>query len=176
MKKPNKYPKAMIVIHWLTVLLIAFVFYKGTTLEDLEFTEVNMNTFRSHAVPGMLILILTLIRLFVKRKNKNNIPQEISYYSSAHKILVETVNRLIYALLILVPLIGFVMVYKTGAFQYDLGGPFPEGAEFCDTLQILHKISVFSLMGLIVLHVVGIVVYKFKKGENLLKRICIFLK
>jgi cytochrome b561 len=176
MSKPSKYPKAMIAIHWLTVILVGLVFYKGTTLENLEFTEANMNTFRSHAIPGMLILILTVVRFFLKRKNKHNLPEDIAYYGSAHKMLVESANKLIYVLLILAPLVGFVMVYKTGAFSYDLGGAFPEGAEFDDTLEVLHKLFVFSLVGLIVLHVAGVVVYKFKKGENLMKRVCLLLK
>ena len=176
METINKYPKALIIIHWLTVLLVAFVFYKGTTLENVDFTEANINSFRSHAVPGMLILILTLIRVFIKRKNKNNLPPEIAYYSPLHKTFVETVIKLIYVLLILTPLVGFVMVYQTGALSYDLGGVFPEGVGFNETLETVHKVFVFSLMALIITHVAGVVIYTFKKGEHLVKRMCLLFK
>jgi len=171
----KKYPKAMMAIHWLTVIVLAFVFYKGTVIEHLEFNEANMNTFRSHAIPGMLILILTLVRLVIKNKNKNNLPDEIKYYSPGHKMLVNTATKLLYVLLILAPIVGFVMVFKTGAFSYDVGGAFPEGAKFDETLKMMHKVMVFSLMGLVVVHVIGVVLYKIKKGENLLKRMCPFL-
>jgi cytochrome b561 len=175
MKTIKKYPKAMMAIHWLTVLLVGFVFYKGTLIENLEFNEANMNTFRSHAIPGMLILILTLIRIFVKRKNKNNLPADIEYYSPGHKMLVNTAIKLLYVLLILAPIVGFIMVFKTGAFSYDIGGAFPEGAKFDEAPKMMHKIMVFSIMGLVVVHVIGVVLYKIKKGENLLKRMCSFL-
>ena len=176
MNTTKKYPKAMIFLHWITVILLIFVFVRGKSLENIEFNAENMNAFRSHAVPGMLILILTLIRLFVKNKNKNKVPQEIEYYGVAHKIMVNTVNKLMYVLLILTPMIGFIMIYKTGALTYDFGGAFPADAHFDETFEVLHKAFVFSLLGMVVLHVAGVIIYKVKKGENLIKRMCIFLK
>jgi len=176
MSKPSKYPKAMIVIHWLTVLLLIFVFVRGKMLENLDFSAENMNAFRSHAVPGMLILILTLIRIFIKKRNKNNLPQEIEYYGTTHKTIVNAVNMLMYLLLILTPMIGFIMIYKTGALAYDFGGAFPTDTHFDNTLEFLHKAFVFSLLGMVVLHIAGVIFYKIKKGENLVKRMCMFLK
>ncbi len=176
MNTTKKYPTSLIVIHWLTVFLLVFVFVKGKSLENIEFNAENMNSFRAHAIPGMFVLILTLVRLFIKKKNKNNLPKEIEYYGSGHKLMVKTVNILIYVLLILTPIIGFIMIYKTGAFAYDFGGTFPTGAHFDDTLEVLHKLFVFSLLGMVVLHVAGVIIYKLKKGENLVKRMCLFLK
>jgi cytochrome b561 len=171
-----KYPKAMIIIHWLTVVLLILVFVRGVSLEDVEFKVENVNIFRSHAIPGMFILILTVIRLFIKNKNKNNVPKEIDYYSTGHKLIVNTVNKLIYILLIVAPITGFMMIYKTGALAYDFGGAFPTGVHFNETIEVLHKVFVFSLLGMVILHILGVVIYKFKKGENLVKRMCMFLK
>ena len=176
MNTTAKYPKAMIIIHWLTVILLIIVFIKGKALEGLDFNAENMNTFRTHAIPGMVILILTLIRLFVKRRNRNNVPKEIEYYGAVHKLMVNTVNKLIYILLILTPMIGFMMIYKTGVLAYDFGGAFPEGVHFNETLEVLHKVFVFSLLGMVLLHVAGVVIYRVKTGENLVKRMCMFLK
>jgi len=172
----KKYPKGIIIIHWLTVILLALVFYRGMSLEDIEFNEANISIYRAHAIPGMLILIITLVRIFIKRKNKENLPKEIEYYSFIHKAVVETVNKFIYVLLILTPLMGFIMIYQTGALSYDFGGPFPKGAELNEILEILHKVFVFSLLSLVVIHVLGVIIYKFKKGENLLRRMCHLLK
>ncbi len=176
MNTTTKYPKVMIIIHWLTVILLILVFARGKALEGLDFNAENMNSFRAHAILGMVILILTLIRLFVKKKHKNNVPKEIEYYSAGHKLLVNTISKLIYVLLIITPLIGFMMIFKTGALAYDFGGEFPTGATFNETLEVLHKVFVFSLVGMVVLHVAGVVIYKIKTGENLIKRMCMFLK
>ncbi len=166
----------MIIIHWLTVVLLILVFAKGKALEGLDFNAENMNTFRSHAIPGMVLLFLTIIRIIIKKKNKNNVPKEIEYYSAGHKMMVNAVNKLIYVLLIVTPIIGFMMIFKTGALAYDFGGAFPEGAVFSETLEAMHKVFVFSLLGMVVLHVAGVIIYKIKTGENLVKRMCMFLK
>ena len=166
----KKYPKSLILIHWLTFILLSIVFYIGTTLEDFEFNEQNINRYRAHAILGVSIALLTIIRIFIKRRNIDKLPPNISYYNSAHKTLVTIVNYLLYILLIFVPLIGFVMVYQTGALSYDLGGAFPTEAEFDENLEILHKFAVFTLLALIIIHVSGIILYKIKTGDNLINR------
>ena len=167
---PKKYPKSLILIHWLTFILVTIVFYIGTTLEDFEFNEQNMNRYRLHAILGVSIAFLTIIRIFVRRHNLDNLPPKITYYSSFHKTFVTMVHYLIYIFLIFAPLVGFVMVYQTGALSYDLGGAFPTGAEFDENLEILHKFAVFTLLALIVIHIAGIILYKIKTGDNLINR------
>jgi len=176
MAQPSKYPTGMIIIHWLTFLLAAVVFYIGTTFENYEFNEANMNRYRAHALLGVSIMILTLIRVIIKRKNIDNLPVEITYYSSLHRRFVNLVHRLMYLLLIFTPLVGFIMVYQTGALSYDLGGPFPEGAHFDENLETLHKILVFSLLALVVVHISGVIMYNLKTKENLIKRMCLLMK
>lgn len=176
MNKIKKYPKVLIAIHWLTVLLFVVVFLAGKSLENYEFNAVNMNRYRFHALLGMLIMVLTLIRIFVKMKHKNNLPAPINYYSNTHKMMVNLVIKLIYILLIITPLFGFVMVFQTGVLTYDLGGAFPTNPYFNETLETLHKSFVFSLLLLIIIHVIGVILYKLKTGENLIKRICTFMK
>jgi len=176
MSEIKKYPKVLIAIHWLTVILLIVVFLAGKSLENYDFNEENMNRYRFHALLGMSILILTVIRIFVKRKHKNNLPKEITYYSNTHKIMVNMVIKLIYVLLIVTPLVGFIMIFQTGALTYDLGGSFPTNPHFNETLETLHKGFVFSLLLLIVVHIAGVVIYKIKTGENLIARMCKFMK
>ena len=176
MENVKKYPKSMIMIHWITLVLFAIIFYVGTTFEDYEFSEANMNRYRTHALLGVLVSILTIIRFFIKKKNKDRLPADITYYSPMHEKFVKLVLGLMYPLLIITPIVGFIMVYQTGAMGYDLGGAFPTGAKFSETLEVLHKILVFTLTGLIVLHIAGVVMYKIKTGENLIKRMCLLIK
>jgi len=176
MNKPTKYPKPMIAIHWLSVILLATVFIIGKGLEEFEFNEANMDQYRKHAILGMLLLILTVVRIVIKRKNKNNIPAEITYYSEAHKKLVTTILKLIYAFLIITPLTGFIMIFQTGAMAADFGGPFPTGVHFNEILEVIHKASIFILVTSVVMHIVGVILYKIKTGENLIKRMCMLLK
>ena len=173
--KPGKYPKSLIIIHWLTVVLFAVIFFIGINMEKYEFNEENFNYYRTHALMGMALMVLTVIRIIIKRKNINNLPAEIRYFSNTHKVIATTVQRFLILLLIIAPITGFIMVYQTGALAYDLGGPFPENPHFNETLKDLHKFIVFTLLGLIIMHVAGIIAYKLRTKENLLKRMCLFL-
>jgi len=166
----TKYPKPLIVIHWLTFFLLIIIFYIGTTFEDYEFNEANMNRYRLHAILGVSVMLLTLIRIYVRRKNLSKLPPHITYYSKMHKNFVTIVHYLLYILLIFAPMVGFVMVYQTGALSYDLGGTFPADAKFDHYLAELHEFAVFSLLALIIIHVAGVMMYKFKTGDNLIER------
>jgi len=173
MNKYSKYPKPMIAIHWLTVLVLITVSILGISMEEYEFNEANFNHYRIHAIVGMFLLILTLIRLYFRKKFKNKLPKEINYYSNTHKFIVKLVVKLLYFFLILTPILGFLMIYQTGAMQADFGGAFPEGAEMNETLELLHKISIFFLVSLSVVHLAGVIIYKFKSGENIVMKMCI---
>jgi len=166
----SKYPKPLIIIHWLTFILLLIIYYVGFSFDDYEFNEANMNRYRLHAILGVSVMILTIIRIFIRRANLTKLPPHITYYSQLHKTFVTAVNNFLYILLIFAPLVGFIMVYQTGALDYDLGGAFPTGAEFDETLEVIHKISVVSLLILIVIHILGVMMYKIKTGENLIKR------
>ncbi len=166
----KKYPKSLIFIHWLTFILLLVIYYIGLTLEAYEFNEANMNRYRLHALLGVSVLILTLIRIFIRRKNFESLPPPINYYSNLHKLLVISVHYLLYIFLIFAPLIGFIMVYQTGALSYDLGGPFPTNAEFDHFLAEIHEFSVFTLLALIVIHITGVIIYKLKTDKSILDR------
>jgi cytochrome b561 len=176
MSETKKYPKLMIILHWATVILVALEIYKGITMEDFEFNETNFHLYKSHALLGVIIMILTIIRFFVKRKNINNLPNEIEYYSAGHKTLVNTALNLIYFLLITTPIVGFVMVYQTGTMGYCSGGDFPVDVHFNETLESIHKFMFISLAALIVMHVGGVFMYIIKTKDNILKRMCMLIK
>ena len=54
------------------------------------------------------------------------------------------------------------MIFKTGAMTADFGGAFPTGAHFNEILEVMHKASIFILVASIVMHIVGVILYKIK--------------
>jgi len=170
MSQSNKYPKLFRFLHWATFILIIFLFISGLGMEEYDFNEENFFRFKRHALMGVSVLFITLIRLAYKYKNKDQFPPEIQYYSAFHEKLVKGIHFLMYVILILAPIIGFVTIYQTGALAYDFGGPFPENPEFNPTLMNLHKYLVFTLGALIIMHIGGVFMYKIKTGESLIQR------
>jgi cytochrome b561 len=150
--------------------MVIIIFIIGLNLEKHEFNAQNMNIYRTHAILGVSLMFLTLLRLYIRRKHINELPPHITYYNKYHKKLVRFVQSLLYIFLIFTPMVGFITVYLTGALSYDLGGPFPTNADFDPDLLTIHKISVFILVTLIVLHIGGVFLYRIKTGENLISR------
>lgn len=167
----QKYPKTMIILHWLTVVLVAIEIIIGLNLTKLDYTPENFNAYRAHAFIGMFIMFITIYRMIYKRKHLNEIPP-LEYYSEAHKKLVNGIHLLMYILLIVIPALGFYIIYKTGGLKYDLGGPFPS-TKPDESLVEIHETLVWILLVLVAAHVGGIFMYYLKKGENLLKRMCL---
>ncbi len=171
----KKYPAPLIILHWLTVLLVALVAFMGYRLEDVEFSAENFVYFRNHALAGMLIFLVTLVRMFFKRKYKEQLPT-LNYYSDLHKMTVNGVHFLIYLMLLLIPLTGFINVYQTGAFGFCFGKPFPDGAQLSEFWHETHEFFIKILFVSVAAHVAGVFAYSFKNKEKLLKRMCLFSK
>ncbi len=170
MNETAKYPKFFRFLHWITFILIVLLFISGLGLEEYTFNEENFFRYKRHALMGVSVLFITLIRWVYKYKNRDRFPQDIHYYSPMHKKIVNGIHFLMYVLMILAPAVGFYAIYQTGALAYDFGGPFPEGAEINHDIIEIHEFLVFTLGALILAHVGGVIMYKLKTGKNLIKR------
>ncbi len=170
----KKYPKPLIIMHWLTVLLLIVEAGVGLYMETLEFNEQNFNVYRLHAFTGVFILIITLFRFSYKVRHLQDLP-EIEYYSKGHEKLVKAVHGLMYLLLIIIPVVGLYSIYTIGGLQYDLGGPFPS-QEPPHNLVEIHENLVILLGILVLMHVGGVIMYAKKTGENPLRKICLLMK
>jgi len=175
----KKYPPFVIIAHWLTVILLVVNVYMGFKLEDLAesqgLTEATFGNFRTHALVGMLILLITLARMYVKRKHKDELPQ-LQYYGETHKKIVNLVHALMYLMLILIPITGLINVYQSGVFGVCFGKPFPENAALSETWHEIHEFLVKILLVLVAAHVAGVFMYIAKTKENILKRMCLLAK
>jgi cytochrome b561 len=66
----KKYSKRMVVIHWLTLLFFVAAIYLGYTVSQArQIGDATLAAYLSHLLVGDLILVLTLVRLFFKRKD-----------------------------------------------------------------------------------------------------------
>ncbi|NPA42563.1 MAG: hypothetical protein GXO27_00845 [Chlorobi bacterium] len=175
----KKYPAFIIIAHWLTAVLLVINALLGFQLEEVAehegITPETFGYFRTHALIGAAILVITLIRWFVKFKNRDRLP-ELEYYGDWHKKLVNGIHALIYLLLILVPLTGIINMYQAGVFGVCFGKPFPEEVYLSESLTEIHETLVKLLFALVAAHVAGVISYILKTKENILKRMCLLAK
>ncbi|RUO44712.1 cytochrome b [Idiomarina aquatica] len=153
----SRYPYSMRLLHWSMAALMVSMLCAGLlmvrSLEPWQLTLLNMHK-SFGLVAALLIVVRTVNRLRLKLPTPSE-PQ--NRYQSA---VANTVHRLLYALMFLMPLTGLLMQYAA-ARPVDVFGAFRlPAAELTDIQQFavfreLHGLLAVVFMGIIALHIAG---------------------
>ena len=164
----QKYPKGTIIIHWITALLILILFPLGKYVEELE-GNAKILPLRIHAVLGLLILILTIIRVYFYYRKPY--PEHVKTGNYINDKIVIWVNRIFYFLLFAISISGILVMAVIGYGDAVLAGDISLVKPHDNSLLIkAHGTMATLLMILFGLHVLGVIKHKILKNENLLKR------
>lgn len=172
-----KYSVTLRFFHWsmaiIMLSLIAVGFYLANRGED----SPVYNLYPLHESFGFIILVLTFMRLYFRKKGpipppNNNLKQwEIKLSSAAHYIL--------YASMIVMGSSGYMMVSTYSGLQgLDMFGWFvipdiTEKSEYWNEIfHIIHTIAAYTLSFVLFLHIVGVIKHKYfdKADTDVLKR------
>ena len=167
----QKHPNAIIVIHWLTVLLLTVSFFLPPYPDELKLNIQNVNHFPKKIILGIILLVLSLARIFIKRRYPDHRPSNIKYFRSLHKKIAKSVYYLIYVFLVFIPMVGLTIFYQLSTFSNNPEKLLPGEIEFYHTLLSVLQISIFIFVSFITIHVVYLLYYMIVKKENILKRI-----
>lgn len=165
----QKFNKGTIAIHWLTAILILILFPLGKYMEGLEPLE-KMGMIKIHAILGILVLILTIIRswLFFKKKR----PADLKTGSKFNDKLVIWIHNLFYFVLFAIAFSGIATMILGGygeAIQLNNFELIKERADIAPLKP--HGIMALIMMLLLVMHIVGVIKHFVLTKENTLKRI-----
>ncbi len=170
----SRYTAVAIALHWAIALLIIFMIWLGWNMED------NEGRYQPHKSIGITILVLTVAR--VAWRVLNPPPDLPSSIKPIEKIASHYVHLALYALMILIPLLGWALV-STSKLQVptvlfgtvswpDL--PFLSGLRgnklAHGVIETLHSKGAWVIIGLLVLHVGGALKHEFSSEEGVLKR------
>lgn len=174
----TKYPLSMRLLHWARALIILGLISSGLYMTSLpESTPVETFGFyySNHKQFGVLVWLLAVVHLTIRWRNRLVLPQTPAALTGWEKALSHLVHRLIIALTLLVPLLGYSM---SSSFTQSDGVPFfffgllpellPKNDEAFEVFGALHEYGAYILLGLIVLHVAGAIKHRItdKGGET----------
>lgn len=165
----QKFSRGTIAIHWLTALLIFALFPLGKYMEGLEPAE-KMGMIKIHAVLGIVIFILTIIRswLFFKAPR----PIDLQTGSKFNDKLAIGIHNVFYFLLLGISISGIATMVLGG---YGEAISNANSELIINRNEILplkgHGIMALILMLLFAMHVVGVIKHYIVIKENSLKRI-----
>ena len=162
----------MVRIHWIHAALIAFVLLSGgLILSEMPNNADKIGSLKVHMLLGILITVITFVRLFKVSKHPEMKPLEVG---TGREKIIKWNHRLIYLMLIIVGLSGVIAANASGLGDIVFFGK--EAELYADATSLsklaggVHAVATKLLMFLIVMHVAGIVSYVLKTKENVLKR------
>ncbi|MFD2782209.1 cytochrome b/b6 domain-containing protein [Novosphingobium pokkalii] len=169
---PKRYALSAIVLHWAIAALLLFQVSLGWRLEDLPKGTASFAGYQFHKSVGFLILALSLARLIVRLVARRPAPAE---GSPAVKLLVKVVHVLLYAIMIVGPLSGWIMVstskirMQTMVFGTLPVPNLPVGHAWHEPAESIHGALGLVTLALFVLHVAGALRHHIM-GDDLLGR------
>lgn len=176
---PNRYTHTAVSLHWLIALLIFATFPLGVYMHDLPFSPDKLRLYSYHKWIGVTIFMLAIIRLAWRATHRP--PPLPASMPKWERYAAEGVHYLLYALLFLIPLSGWLMSSAKG-FQTVWFGVLPlpdlvgKNKELGDLLQKVHELLNFSLLGLVLAHVGAALKHHFIQHDTILERMLPFLR
>ena len=167
----GRYDAGAIAFHWSAAVLVLIVSVLGQ-LHDSWPKETQASWINIHAMVGLTLLAVVVARIWWRMTHRPpELPPEIGQVS---RRLSHPVHLLLYALMIVIPLIGIVTfiwhgrVFDFGLFKIDPGVQ-RNRAVFHPTEE-WHGYLAYGLWGLAGLHILAALWHHFIKRDGVLLR------
>ena len=150
-------------IHWLTVLLVFLLFALGVFMTKMvggnwEIEQIFF-VFSLHKTLGMTVLALAVIRVLWRVVQPH--PNPIESHAKAEVLAAKTVHWLLYALIFLMPVTGWLHHSSTTDLA-PIWGPFPQRLGFVPQIETwekflgwTHYATAWLMGGIIATHIAG---------------------
>lgn len=172
----DSYGLVAIVLHWAIALLIIGQLVVGTVMVRLANQRLAFDLIQWHKSFGLLTLALVVIRLAWRLANP--LPAYPPTISGWEVVAAQAMHRLLYALMLLLPMSGWALVsvsvlaIPTLAFYLFLVPDLPLGvSESAETFwAAAHRLLGYAMMALIAIHVAAALRHHYWLRNQLLVR------
>lgn len=163
-------------LHWLMALMIIALFGVGLWMGGLPNGEFKGQVYGLHKSMGVLVLLLVIVRLAWRQMNVQPRPQEGAAWEHT---FASVMHWALYALMLAVPLIGWIMS-DTGGRPVSFFGlvTFPlvigKNEPVHEALETAHAVSAILMMALVVVHTAAAVWHHRVRKDSVLTRMLPF--
>ncbi len=159
--------------HWLILALLVAQFTIAWTMPDIKKTTPDTGLVAWHLSVGSTILLVVLLRLAWRLTHTP--PPPPPDLVPALQVLSRLTHWLLYAILIALPVLGWINASSRGYTVRLFGAiPLPQlvptGDAFGHAMGDIHRTVAWVLLGVIALHVTGALYHTFIKQDGLLRR------
>jgi len=165
----KQYSKRMVIAHWLTLALLVVAWFLGDALDEARHAgDATLVAYIIHALLGDAVLLLTVLRLYFRRKDGTPAPLGTSTMDK----IATGIHHLLYTLLIMIPLSGLITVFSS---------PIWKALSAWDVTQLpkkfvgvpaheVHGVLVSVLIVIVVVHILGAIKHQFVLKDGLMSR------
>jgi cytochrome b561 len=175
----EKYPLAMRVIHWLRALIIFGMIWAGLTMVAMnDNVPAKFELFYPyHKSFGILVFLLAVTQLALRARGR--VPPPSSILTPMEVVLSRWLHRLLYVLMIAVPLVGYARssTYSQSDGVYFFGVNLPELLPKDDhvsaILQTTHRYLAYALLAVVIIHVAAALKHRLldrSRGDDPISR------
>lgn len=179
----TRYSKVAIILHWLIALLIIGQLAGGKIMKAMEGSQLKFEIFQLHKSFGIIILLLSILRLLWRLTHK---APPLPEHMPKHEKLAAKVSHIgFYGLMIGIPLMGWAMVsaapvtittkiFKTVKWP---NMPFIERSEgLQDFFSNAHELMALMITVLLLIHIGAALKHHYKDKDDVLTRMVPRLK
>ena len=169
----ERWSNTSVALHWFGAMLIVGLATAGFVMTDLPAdSSVRLLLSRMHTLGGATLMAVTVARLLVRRRGPGVTPLPVS---ELHRRGVGVIHSLLYAVTFAIGASGFVTGARSAWPDYLRGQLTKTPALEALASRQAHEVLVFALLGLVLLHVGGVMLQQVRKG-GVLRRMVPFLK
>ena len=173
MNSPNRYTPTAIALHWLAALLIFSAFPLGLYVHEMALSPLKLKLLSYHKWLGVTIFLLTVARIAWRATHTP--PPLAATIPLWQQQVAHVLHLLLYILLLLIPLSGWLMssakgfpgVYLGLVQLPDLVG---KDKALGELLEEAHEMLNFGMIALVGMHVGAALKHHFIDRDDTLRR------
>ncbi len=159
-------------LHWLIALLLGAQFVTAYLMPDIEMDTPPERVIELHFSLGLLIVAFMVLRLWVRLRHP--VEPAASEGRPWERTVMLATHRLFYAVLLLVPFLGWIAAsahhIPVILFGLDLPAIAPSGAEWGHQAGDVHGLVMWILLGLVGLHAAAALFHHLVRHDDTLRR------
>ena len=159
------------VLHWLSAILLLVQIPLGFYLVDLDFGEQRINIENIHVIIGLSIFYIVILRLVNKILNPT--PKLNPSIFKGQVFLAKMNHILLYLAILSITVSGILKKLFNGEtliiFFKEI--QIKDNFELADQFYNIHILSNYTILVLIVIHIMAVIVHRLFFKDNLLKKI-----
>lgn len=168
----KQYSKRMVVAHWLTLALLVAAWFLGDALDEARHTgDATLVGYIIHAMIGDLVLLVTLLRFYFRRKDGTPAPVGTGTMDK----VATGIHHLLYTVLVLLPISGAITIFTSPVGKALLAWDaslLPKKFSGVVAHEV-HEVLVSVLILIVVVHILGAIKHQFVLKDGLMSRMAL---